>query len=240
MLPRDLFAAFEARIVVYPIIALLGPLGFACPFLMGVWAGRRRILEQPDKNVTLLKWTAILGIGGTIAGALPVSLVLAGITAKPNADTLNELGVLHDASGVLGGFGYAAVIVLIALRLGREPGPITRAVSAVGQRSLTCYLIQSVMWTLVFTPYLTDLSDELTVTTTAVLALVVCLALHGLPRRLDGPLVVPRSVRAADPPVHLQGIHQLDRCIGARGKLCGWLSTAASVASAHHLNPSPP
>jgi uncharacterized protein len=175
MLPRDLFAAFEARIVVYPIIALLGPLGFACPFLMGVWAGRRRILEQPDKNVTLLKWTAILGIGGTIAGAVPVSLVLAGLTAKPNADTLNELGVLHDASGVLGGFGYAAVIVLIALRLGREPGPITRAVSAGGQRSLTCYLIQSVMWTLVFTPYLTDLSDELTVTTTAVLALATWL-----------------------------------------------------------------
>jgi uncharacterized membrane protein YeiB len=175
MLPPDLFAAFEARIVVYPIIALLGPIGFACPFLMGVWAGRRRILEQPERYVTLLKWTAILGIGGTIAGALPVSLVLAGITAKPSADILNELGVLHDASGVLGGFGYAALIVLIALRLNREQGPITKAVSAVGQRSLTCYLIQSVMWTLVFTPYLADLSDDLTVTTTAVLALATWL-----------------------------------------------------------------
>jgi uncharacterized membrane protein YeiB len=175
LLPPDLFAAFEARIVAYPTIALLGPIGFACPFLMGVWAGRRRILELPEKNVTLLKWTAILGLGGTIAGALPVALVLAGITAKPNADTFNGLGVLHDASGVLGGFGYAALIVLIALRLGCEPGPITRAVSAVGQRSLTCYLIQSVMWTLVFTPYLADLSDELTVTTTAVLALATWL-----------------------------------------------------------------
>jgi uncharacterized protein len=175
MLPPDLFTAFEARIAVYPVIALLGPIGFACPFLIGVWAGRRRILEQPEKNVTLLTWTAILGIGGAVAGALPASLVLAGITATPNADTLDDLGVLHDASGVLGGFGYAALIVLIALRLGREPGPIVRAVSAVGQRSLTCYLIQSVMWTLVFTPYLADLSDDLTVTTTAVLALATWL-----------------------------------------------------------------
>jgi uncharacterized protein len=103
-----------------------------------------------------------------------VSLVL-GITAKPSADILNELGVLHDVSGVPGGFGYAALIVLIALRLNREQGPITKAVSAVGQRSLTCYLIQSVMWTLVFTPYLADLSDDLTVTTTAVLALATWL-----------------------------------------------------------------
>ncbi len=45
------------------------------------------------------------------------------------------------------------------------------AIAATGQRSMTCYLVQSVIWTLVFTPFLLDLSGTLTVTTTALLAL---------------------------------------------------------------------
>lgn len=59
---------------------------------------------------------------------------------------------LHDALGVLGGMGYAALIALIAHRLGARRGPISLAVSAAGQRSLTCYLAQSVVWTLVSRP----------------------------------------------------------------------------------------
>jgi len=50
MLPPNLFAALEARSGIYPIIAFLGPLGFVCPFLIGLWAGRRRVLEQPEKH----------------------------------------------------------------------------------------------------------------------------------------------------------------------------------------------
>ena len=41
---------------------------------------------------------------------------------------------------------------------------------------MTCYLAQSVVWTIVFTPFLLDLSDHLTVTTTALLAVVTWLA----------------------------------------------------------------
>jgi uncharacterized membrane protein YeiB len=49
-------------------------------------------------------------------------------------------------------------------------------VAAVGQRSLTCYLSQSVVWTVAFTPYLLDLSRTLTTTTTALLAVATWLA----------------------------------------------------------------
>lgn len=170
MLPPDLFAAFEGRIIPFAVIALLGPIGFVCPFLIGLWAGRRRVLEQPAKHVRLLTWTAAVGITVSIAGALPVSLILAGVLDKPSTDVLNVLGPLHDASGVLGGFGYASLIALISLRIGREHGRIVQAVSAVGQRSLSCYLIQSVVWAVAFTPYFADLSDDLTVVTTALLA----------------------------------------------------------------------
>ena len=39
--------------------------------------------------------------------------------------------------------------------------------AAVGQRSLTCYLVQSVVWAVAFTPCPGGLADDLTVTTTA-------------------------------------------------------------------------
>jgi uncharacterized membrane protein YeiB len=167
MLPPNFLDGLAARIPVQPVIALLGPIGFACPFLVGVWAGRRRVLERPELYKTLLRATAVIGIGAAVLGALPVSLWIAGVTNQPRPDLF---GPLHDSSGTLGGFGYAALIALIAIKLKDRPGRITLAISAVGQRSLTCYLTQSVVWTVAFTPYLAGLSDNLSITATALLA----------------------------------------------------------------------
>ncbi|MGW7682703.1 DUF418 domain-containing protein [Kribbella sp. NPDC054772] len=176
MLPTDLLGQFADRITVQPFIAGLGWIGFVTPFMVGLWAGRRRILERPAQYLTLLRTTALLGLTVAIAGALPVSLVIGGVLNRPSDHALTILGPLHDATGVLGGFGYAALIVLIAHRLGDRRGPITLAVAAVGQRSLTCYLSQSVVWAVAFTPYLLDLSRALTTTTTALLAVATWLA----------------------------------------------------------------
>jgi uncharacterized protein len=41
---------------------------------------------------------------------------------------------------------------------------------------MTCYLAQSVVWAVVFTPFLLDLSGHLTVATTALLAVTTWLA----------------------------------------------------------------
>ncbi len=103
-----------------------------------------------------------------------MSLVVGGVLARPSDHALTILGPLHDATGVFGGFGYAALIVLIAHRAGARP--ITSAIAAVGQRSLTCYLSQSVVWAVAFTPYLLDLSNTLTTSTTALLAIATWLA----------------------------------------------------------------
>ena len=140
-----------------------------CPFAVGLWVGRRRILEQPQRHRTLLRVTAVGGIGAAVLGAQPVSLMLAGVRT-PDPSNLDLLGPLHDATGVLGGFGYAALLALIAVRLQTRPGRVVDALAAVGQRSMTCYLAQSVVWAVAFTPFLLDLSDNLTVSTTALLA----------------------------------------------------------------------
>ncbi|TCO35472.1 putative membrane protein YeiB [Kribbella steppae] len=184
MLPQNLLDQYADRIVVQPFIALLGPIGFIAPFLIGLWAGRRRVLEHPAEHRTLLWSTAIIGITVAVVGALPVSLVVGGVIGRPSDHTLSIIGPLHDSSGVLGGFGYAALIVLIGMRLSDRQGRGTLAIAAVGQRSLTCYLAQSVVWTVVFTPYLLDLSDTLSTTTTALLAIVTWLATVLLAERM--------------------------------------------------------
>lgn len=170
MLPPDLGTMLADRIVAVPFIMLLAPIGFACPFLVGLWAGRRRVFERPDQHRRLLVATAVVGISAAILGAQPVALTLAGVVDVPPQTTLELIGPLHDASGVLGGFGYAALITLIASRLGERRPRIVDAIAATGQRSMTFYLSQSVVWTVVFTPFLLGLADDLSVAATALLA----------------------------------------------------------------------
>lgn len=172
MLPPDLLTMVTSRIVVQPWIALLGPIGFIGPFLVGLWAGRRQVLDRPQQYRILLRVTAAAGIGIATLGAQPVALMLAGVLPVPPDASLRVIGPLHDATGVLGGFGYAALVALVAARIGTRRGRVVTAIAATGQRSMTCYLAQSVVWTLVFTPFLLDLSMTLTVTGTAVLATV--------------------------------------------------------------------
>jgi uncharacterized membrane protein YeiB len=138
--------------------------------VVGLWAGRRRILEQPTRYRALLRVTASVGIGAAVLGAQPISLILAGVVTPPGRSSLELFGPLHDSAGVLGGFGYAALLALIAVRLQARRGPVVEAVAATGQRSMTCYLAQSVVWAVVFTPFLLDLSGTLTVAATALLA----------------------------------------------------------------------
>lgn len=185
MLPTDLVGMLADRIVVQPWIMLLGPVGFACPFLVGLWAGRRRVLERPAEHRRLLTWTAVVGIAVAVAGAQPVALMLAGVTEVPGNDVLELIGPLHDSSGVLGGFGYAAAFALLAHRIGDRRNHLVEAVAATGQRSMTCYLAQSVGWTVAFAGFFLDLSDTLTVTTTALLAVATWAATVVLADRMS-------------------------------------------------------
>ncbi|MEZ0471555.1 DUF418 domain-containing protein [Luteimonas sp. B3_2_R+30] len=173
-LPPDLATMFAERSLVAAYVALLGPIGFACPFAIGLWAGRRRVLERPAEHRALLRIVATVGILAAVLGAQPAALLVAGAYDRPGDQVLELIGPLHDATGVLGGFGYASLICLLATRL-RNRG-VVAAIAAVGQRSMTCYLLQSPVWFVVFTPFLLGLADILTVATTALLAIGVWVA----------------------------------------------------------------
>lgn len=184
-LPPDLGTMFAERVPVHLFIMMVGPVGFVCPFLVGLWAGRRRVLEQPAAHRRLLTWTAVVGIAVAVAGAQPVALMLAGVTDVPGDDVLELIGPLHDSAGILGGLGYAAAFALLALRIGDRRGRMVEAVAATGQRSMTCYLAQSVVWAIVFTPFLLGLSTTLTVTSTAAVAIGTWLATVALADELS-------------------------------------------------------
>jgi uncharacterized membrane protein YeiB len=47
---------------------------------------------------------------------------------------------VHHLTGYFGGIGLAALVELIAHRIGIDRGRMTPALSALGQRSLTFYL----------------------------------------------------------------------------------------------------
>ncbi|WP_410819644.1 DUF418 domain-containing protein [Micromonospora sp. 050-3] len=159
------------------------------PFIMiawlGMWAARRRILEEPAQHRALLTWTAVLGLGVAVAGGLPAALVSAGwLHVDESAASLMML--LHGASGMFAGPGYVAVFGLIAMRASRS-GNVVGALAALGQRSLSGYLFQSVAWLVLLAPFTLALGDRFgnPTVTGLIIAVTVWLATVLIARRLD-------------------------------------------------------
>ncbi len=125
---------------------------------LGMWAARRRVLEEPARHRRLLRWTAVTGLGIAVAGGLPAALTAAGwLHVDEPAAGLAML--LHGASGMFAGPGYVAVIALITVRLTR-PGPVVGTLAALGRRSLSGYLCQAVAWLVLLAPYTLALGDR--------------------------------------------------------------------------------
>jgi uncharacterized membrane protein YeiB len=138
-------------------------------FAIGIWAARRRILDEPSRHRPLLRRTALGGIAIGVVGGLPLMLVDTQLW-HPESPLAVAMYALHSVTGLAAGLGFAALIALACTRLERNgavhggpsgtapvgtrpgAGPIANALAACGQRSLTCYLLQSVAFTAIFTP----------------------------------------------------------------------------------------
>ena len=129
-------------------------------FAFGIWAARRRILDEPSGHLPLLRRTALWGIAIGMAGGLPLMLADTQLW-HPGAAAGIALYALHSVTGLAAGLGYAALIALVASRPGRAPGAVANALAACGQRSLTCYLLQSVAFVALFTPMFGGLGASL-------------------------------------------------------------------------------
>lgn len=126
-----------------PLTVVQGVLALVVPIvvLLAIVCARRRILESPETHRPLLVRTAVVGLAIGWAGAVPALLVQHGACDVPAWST----SPLHLLSGLFAALGYAASFALLAA--GRmASGPAVRGLTAVGKRSLSCYLFQSVVF----------------------------------------------------------------------------------------------
>ncbi|MER5254976.1 DUF418 domain-containing protein [Streptomyces sp. NPDC002855] len=150
-------------------------------FLLGFWAARKGVLEEPGRHLPLLRWTAVIGIAVGWLGALPAALAHVGAITVPD-DAQSESGVLtllRDATGNAAGLGYVAAVALFVhwwtRRPGRRGATAVTAVSAVGKRSLSSYLAHSLIFAPILAAWGLGLGEHLTSATMALFALGVWL-----------------------------------------------------------------
>ncbi|QAB17920.1 DUF418 domain-containing protein [Leucobacter muris] len=122
------------------VLSLVVPL---C-ILLGWLAGRHRWLEAAGSRI---------GLGAVAGWGILVSTVAAAPTAMLYLGLLPALEpvawamiLLNQLAGAAGGVGYAALFGVIGPRLQHRAGAVSRAVAAVGKRSLSSYLLQSVVF----------------------------------------------------------------------------------------------
>lgn len=112
-----------------------------------LWA-RAGVLDRPAEHLPRLRRTAALGLTVGWLGGVPLMLTHLGVWLEPEL-SWTFVGV-QLLTGLFGGIGYAALFGLLAAHLGRRrtgpavAGPVTFALTAVGRRSLSAYLWQSV------------------------------------------------------------------------------------------------
>jgi uncharacterized membrane protein YeiB len=152
--------------------------------LLAFWAGRRRILENPGEHLPLLRRVAVVGITIGWLGPLPAALDHVGFLDVPD----HAAWVFYPVqflTGFFGGLGYVALFGLIghwvAQRRTGAPsrnlldtdGPFAGSVQAVGKRSLTSYLLQSVLCAPILAAWGFGLGEHLTSSTMLLFAVGV-------------------------------------------------------------------
>ena len=169
----DWIYRLSSLVVTPPFLAVSYPLFLAV--VLGYLAGRRKLLDEPRTHRRQLKRIAVGGIVLSIAGALPAALISVG-GWDPGTTTAGLVRALQVLTGVAGGAGYAALFGLIGARMGQATGMISQAVIAVGQRSLTCYLLNSVLVALILHPDLIGLGTRVDEAGALLTALAVWMA----------------------------------------------------------------
>lgn len=115
--------------------------------LAGMWAARSGVLEDPAAHLPLLRRWAVGGLSVSVVGAVPLAAAVAGLW-EPSALGVVVPAALHMVTGAVGGIAFAALVGWVVGVRGTTLGPVGRALRAVGTRSLTCYLLQTVLFVL--------------------------------------------------------------------------------------------
>ncbi len=150
-----------------------GLLSVVSAVLVGMWAGKRRMLERPLEHRRMLSRTAMIGISAGVLGGVGMAAATAGLWMPP-FPVIALLSWLHILTGVLAGLGYLALIALVVSA--RAPGPVTSALQATGKRSLSAYLAQTIVFAALLPAHTLAWGATLGTAGAALLALLTWLA----------------------------------------------------------------
>lgn len=171
---RGALLRLSAIVVSAPLFAITAA---AC-LLVGFWAAKRMLLEEPEQHRVLLRRLVAIGLPVSVLGGVPLALYTSGLLSGSPQEVI-AAAALHALTGLAGGPAYAALIALWALRVNKD-SVLTTALQATGQRSLTCYLSQSLVWAVLFSPFLLDLGHSMRLWQTVPVAVATWLATVGL------------------------------------------------------------
>ncbi|MGP9537058.1 DUF418 domain-containing protein [Brachybacterium sp. AOP43-C2-M15] len=143
------------RIALYPVTLVYLVLAYPLLLLVvtGFLTGRLALFEDIDRHRRTLRILAVVGIAVSVGTAIPAALVSVG-AIDPGWATRGVLNSLQILTGVAGGLGYASLFTLAGARLEEHPGPISTALAAMGSRSLTFYILHSVLVAVILHPQL--------------------------------------------------------------------------------------
>lgn len=136
--------------VLFSVVVLQGPMAFAA-FVLGLRASRRRLLADPEANIDL--WRKMSRWGWAIG--LPLQAVAAGfqVSSIATGNPFSGFGALGLALGLATAPILAAgYIGSIALAIAKRPGFLS-IMAPAGRMSLTVYIGESALLSLVFTAY---------------------------------------------------------------------------------------
>ncbi|MGF1646138.1 MAG: DUF418 domain-containing protein [Kineosporiaceae bacterium] len=155
--PSEYLASVVERLSVWVLGVVVGTalMIVLAPMLVGVVMARAGLLDRPWEHVPLLRRLAVLGSLVGVAGSLPYALAVARVW-EPGTVTSGALAAVHAVTGTAMGVAYVCLFALWAARLHERRAPRRGApavLAAVGERSLTCYLLQSMILAPMLSPW---------------------------------------------------------------------------------------
>lgn len=195
-------ASAAARLPVWVIQTLTGIAQSALPaaFLMGLLAARHRLLDEPGRHLVLLRRLAFWGIA---AGWSTGAVLALQHTTSLEFGPVSVLTGAHFVAGIFTGVGYAALFGLVAHRLdGRAAATAwpVRWIGALGRRSMSGYLAQSLVWGPVLAAWGLGLGAHMSSWSASLLAVAVWAA------TVAGAAALERSGRRGPAEVLLRGL----------------------------------